>query len=151
MKNRILTTLALLTSLSALSPVLAQNYNIDWFTVDSGGGTSASGSYSIAGTVGQPDASHSSGGNFTLDGGFWGIVAVQSGTAPLLHIALTTTNTVVIAWPSPSAGFTLQQNTNGIATANWSTVLATPLDNGTTKTVVVNPPSGNRFYRLFHP
>ena len=70
---------------------------------------------------------------------------------PSLTVARTTTNTVAVSWPSPSTGFSLQQNTNGIATVNWSNVLTAPLDNGTTKTVIVNPPTGNRFYRLFRP
>lgn len=70
---------------------------------------------------------------------------------PSLTIAFTPPNTVAISWPSPSTGFTLQQNTNDIATTNWSNVLTTPTDNGTTKTVIVNPPSGTRFYRLSSP
>lgn len=71
--------------------------------------------------------------------------------APSLSISLTTTNTVAVSWPSPSTGFTLQQNTNGIATVNWSNVMDTIADNGTTRTLIVNPPAGNRFYRLFKP
>jgi len=89
---------------------LAQSYSIDWFTIDGGGGTSTGGVYAVSGTIGQPDAGTMSGGNYTLDGGFWGIVAtVQVPGAPLLNIRLTTTNTVVLFWPNPSAGFQLQQ------------------------------------------
>ena len=68
--------------------------------------------------------------------------------APLLSIFRTATNTVAVLWPSPSPGFTLQQNTNGIGTVNWSNVVTAPLDDGTTKTLIVNPPTGNRYYRL---
>jgi len=57
-------------------------------------------------------------------------------------------NTVIVSWPSPSAGWTLQQNTNSVGTVNWSNVLTTPTDDGSTKTLIVNPPAGNRFYRL---
>jgi hypothetical protein len=78
-------------------------------------------------------------------------VKYSSAVPPTLTIARTTTNTVAITWPSPSTGLTLQQNTNNITTPNWSNVLTTPTDNGTTKTVVVNPPLGNRFFRLFKP
>ena len=70
---------------------------------------------------------------------------------PSLTIARTTTNTVAISWTSPSTGFTLQENTNSIATPNWNNVLSTPTDNGTTKTVIVNPATGNRFFRLKNP
>src|SRR6267378_4675534 len=103
------TCLADLLLLAVSGP--AQSYSIDWFTVDGGGGTSTGGVFSVSGTIGQPDAGHMSGGNFTIDGGFWGIVAaIQTPGAPTLRVVRTTTNTVVLAWPAPSAGFSLQQN-----------------------------------------
>src|SRR5258708_21721798 len=130
----------------------AQSYSIDWFTIDGGGGTSTGGVYQVSGTIGQPDAGHMAGAGYTVDGGFWSFIsAMQTAGSPLLTIARTTTNTVAVSWPSPSAGFTLQQNTNGVATPNWSNAVTTPNDNGTTKTIIVNPPTGNRFYRLFKP
>src|SRR5260370_664203 len=98
--------------------VRAQSYNIDWFSIDGGGGTSTGGVFSVSGTIGQPDAGHMSGGSFTLEGGFWGIIAaIQTPGAPLLSVFLTPTNTVIVAWPAPSS-FSLQQNTNP-ATTNW--------------------------------
>ena len=140
---------ALLLACGALTAG-AQSYSIDWFTIDGGGGTSTGGVYQVSGTVGQPDTGPTmSGGNYSVDGGFWSIIAaVQTPGAPPLSIARTTTNTVAVSWPSPSTGFTLQQNTNGVALVNWSNVTATIQDDGTTKTLIVNPPSGHRFYRL---
>ncbi len=70
---------------------------------------------------------------------------------PLLTIFHTTTNTVAVTWPSPSTGWTLQQNTNRVSSLNWCNVTAAIQDDGTTKTLIVNPPAGNRFYRLFQP
>ena len=132
--------------------VSAQNYSIDWHTIDGGGGTSTGGVYVVTGTIGQPDAGRMTGGNFTIEGGFWGILsAVQLPGAPLLSITHTPSNTVAVSWPSPSAGFNLQVNTNGLGTVNWSNVVALPFDDGTTKTLIVNPPTGNRFYRLVKP
>jgi len=129
----------------------AQTYSIDWYTIDGGGGTSTGGVYSVAGTVGQPDAGTMSGGSYSLAGGFWGIIsAIQTPGAPLLTIRLTQTNTVVVSWPSPSAGFGVQQNAD-LNTANWTTPPESITDNGTNKFIVVNPPLGNRFYRLFKP
>jgi hypothetical protein len=86
-----------------------------------------------------------------LDSDYDYLVVKYSTVSPALNIARTTMNTVALSWPSASAGFMLQQNTNGIATVNWSNVLAVPTDNGTTKTVIVSPPTGTRFYRLFKP
>jgi len=130
---------------------LAQ-YSLDWSTIDGGGGTSTGGVYSITGTIGQPDAGTMKGGDYTLQGGFWGIIAaVQTPGAPLLSIFRTTTNAVAVTWPSSATGWKLQQNTNSVSSVNWSNVMSGIVDDGTTKTLVINPAIGNRFYRLQKP
>src|ERR1044071_6573581 len=67
----------------------AQNYSIDWHTINGGGGTSTGGLYSISGTIGQPAVTDKqmTNGTFSLTGGFWSILAVQSPDLPLLSIA----------------------------------------------------------------
>jgi hypothetical protein len=72
---------------------------------------------------------------------------VLSGSAPTLAVTLTSTNTALVSWPSPSTGWNLQQNTN-LATMNWITPPESVNDDGTNKSIVVNPPAGNMFYRL---
>jgi hypothetical protein len=112
---------------------------------------STGGVYSVSGTVGQPDASGAmSGGGYSLTGGFWALYAVQTAGAPVLQITLTATNTAMVYWPSPSTGFNLEVNTN-LATANWVTNTQSITDNGTIRYIVVNPPTGNRYYRLKSP
>jgi hypothetical protein len=54
---------------------------------------------------------------------------------------------VVVFWPSPSTGFALYQNTN-LNTTNWVSPPETIADDGTNRFIIVNPPTGNRFYRL---
>lgn len=148
MKSKVIILVAL--ALSAVG-LRAQSYSIDWFTIDGGGGTSTGGVYSVSGTIGQPDAGHMSGGNFTLDGGFWGIVAaVQTPGSPLLRIVLTATNTVVVAWPFPSTTFSLQQNTAPNA-GSWGPVTNVVNLVGSENQVIVAPPAGNHFYRLKSP
>ena len=45
---------------------------INWYTIDGGGGTSTGGTFSLSGTIGQPDAGGPmTGGTFSLTGGFW--------------------------------------------------------------------------------
>ncbi|MCL4788923.1 MAG: hypothetical protein KJ070_19370 [Verrucomicrobia bacterium] len=152
MKTLNLLYLVLGCALGLTCNALAQNYSIDWYTIDGGGGTSTGGVYSVSGTIGQPDAGAlMTGGNYSLQGGFWAIQTVQTPGAPFLSITRTTTNTVLVSWASPSTGWTLQQNTNSISSVNWSNAPGTIQDNGTTKTLIVNPPTGNRFYRLFKP
>jgi hypothetical protein len=130
----------------------AQSYSLEWFTIDGGGGTSTGGGYSLSGTIGQPDAGGPlNGGNFTLTGGYWSFLSVvQTPGAPALNIALTTINTALIWWPSPSSGWTLLQNSN-LATTNWVAAPETVQDNGSIKFIIVNPPTAQRFYRLYKP
>jgi hypothetical protein len=47
------------------------DYQIVWSTIDGGGGMSSGGTYVLTGTIGQPDAGYSEGGNYELLGGFW--------------------------------------------------------------------------------
>ena len=90
------------------------------------------------------------GGNYSLTGGFWALYAVQSSTAPLLSIKITSTNTAMVYWTSPSPGYNLQVSTS-LGTPNWATPVETVQDNGTIKYIIVNPPSGNRYFRLKNP
>src|SRR5438876_6309295 len=85
--NRLCLQIAsLITALCGFSAA-AQNFKIDWYTIDGGGGTSSGGPYTLSGTIAQPDAGRLAGGNFVLDGGFWGgVFAVQQVGAPTLHI-----------------------------------------------------------------
>ncbi len=129
-----------------------QSYSIDWYKIAGGGGTSTGGVYTVSGTIGQPDASGAmSGGSYSLTGGFWSLIAaVQTPGAPLLTITRSGAS-IIVSWPSPATGWTLQQNSNSINSADWNNVTDTIQDDGTTKTLTVNPPTGNRFYRLFKP
>jgi hypothetical protein len=125
-------------------------FSIDWYTIDGGGGASTGGVYTVSGTIGQPDAGAMSGGSYSLTGGFWALYAVQMPGAPLLTIFLTTTNTAVVSWSSPSSGWNPQQN-SVLTSTNWITPPETINDNGTNRFIIVNPPTGNRFYRLHKP
>jgi hypothetical protein len=87
MKNRglwamgtvLLAVVTLLPVCAALRPgertVLAQvggDYDLSWWTVDGGGATfSTGGSYSLGGTIGQPDAGAIAAAVYVLQGGFW--------------------------------------------------------------------------------
>ena len=141
----------LLLVLGLLIPTIsfAQSYTVDWYKISGGGGTSTNGSYTVSGTIGQPDASGAmSGGNYSVTGGFWSLIqVVQTPGAPLLTVTHSG-NQVIVSWPSPSTGFVLQQNANLANTNGWSTYGGTVNDDGTTKSVSLTPPTGNLFFRL---
>lgn len=127
---------------------IAQTYSIDWFSVAGGGGTSTGGVYSISGTVGQPDAGATmSGGTYTVDGGFWIVpISPPIPSVPKLSIRRSGAD-VIIAWPSVSPGFLLQQN-SALGNTNWTEVGNAPVVVGDEKQVIVTPSIGNTFYRL---
>ncbi len=150
-KLLILATLAFLSTLNPqLSTAHAQQYSIDWHTIDGGGGTSTGGVYSVTGTIGQPDAGTMSGGPFTLAGGFWGMIAIQTAGAPYLWVARTTTNTVAVWWAVSDLAWQLQSTTHLATTGSvWTAYSYTT--NGANCIYLESPPTGRKFYRLHKP
>jgi hypothetical protein len=142
----------ILLSAFGLSVSHAQNYSIDWYKVSGGGGTSSGGSYSVSGTIGQHDATANgalTGGNYSLTGGFWALISVvQTPGAPTLYISHSG-NMVTVYWQEVS-GWSLQQNSDLSATANWSPGGSPTLLNGTNYLNVI-PPTETLFFRLQHP
>ncbi len=67
-----LTALLLFFAIIIFAPAkLFSQYEISWYTIDGGGGQSSGGQYMLSGTIGQPDAAYSAGGDFEVLGGFW--------------------------------------------------------------------------------
>jgi hypothetical protein len=152
MKFRLLTIVAMLLSFALLAlSASAQSYSINWYKIAGGGGTSTGGTYTVNGTIGQPDASGAlTGGNYSLTGGFWATLsAVQTPGAPTLYISLSG-KTVTVYWQDVS-GWTLQQNNNLTTPANWNANTSwTTLPNGT-NSLSITSPTGNLYFRLYNP
>jgi hypothetical protein len=146
---KIFIAILILAAMTALS-ASAQSYSINWYKVAGGGGTSTGGTYSVSGTIGQPDASSTmTGGNYSLTGGFWALIsAVQTPGAPTLYISYSA-NTVTVSWQNVS-GWTLQQNNNLATTSGWADSSTPTLANGT-NSLTITPPTGNLFFRLVNP
>ena len=74
---RVSTCIIITGLLLALPTLHAQTgYTNKWSTVDGGGQSSTGGVYTISGTAGQPDAGVMRRGEYTVNGGFWGRIAV---------------------------------------------------------------------------
>jgi len=110
--------------------VLAQNFAIPSFTVDGGGGTSSGGTFSVSGTIGQPDAAPvSAGGTFAVTGGFWSALQlVQTPEAPVLAFR-GTGGTVQVFWPANAPGWILQTSPS-MAAGTWTDVSGAPAVSG---------------------
>ena len=131
---------------------LAQSYSITWYKVAGGGGTSSgtngAGTFSVSGTIGQPDASAAmSGGSYSVTGGFWSLISVvQTPGAPTLNISYTG-GSVIVSWPYTSTAFVLQQNSSLSAT-NWIGSSLVVSSNGASNSVTITSLAGNLFFRL---
>jgi hypothetical protein len=148
MKSYTIPLFTLLLSAMLVAGVRAQSYSIDWAAISGGGGSSTGSVYSVSGTIAQPAASGAmNGGSYSLTGGFWALYAVQTAGA-LLSISITN-SAVMVTWSSTTANWILQQTTN-LNAVNWEVSSATINTNGTVSFIIVTPPPGNRFYRLFH-
>jgi hypothetical protein len=73
----VLAVAALLLGVSAGVAQSGDGYELTWWTVDAGGGTSHGGGYRLSGIAGQPDAGMMGGGGYVLGSGFW-----RGGTGP---------------------------------------------------------------------
>ncbi len=148
--HRALPAVLLLLSTLIIQPstASAQSYSIDWYKVSGGGGTSTGGVYAVSGTIGQHDAGGEMiGGNYSLTGGFWSLIAVvQTGGLPNLIITHSV-NSVIVSWPNIGS-CTLQQNANLTLANGWTTCGYTITTANGTNSITISPPTGNLFFRL---
>ena len=64
--------LALVLGLGLVAAAIQADYDLTWWTVDTGGGMVEGGGYKLNSTIGQHDAAQAvSGGDYSLTGGFW--------------------------------------------------------------------------------
>lgn len=144
-------TLTFILAFGASLPVFAQTFSVDWHKIAGGGGTSSGGAYSVTGTIGQHDAGNSSGGNYTLEGGFIsGIGLVQTPGAPELSVQYQDGNATV-SWPlSGSSGFAVQESVTVANPASWNPASVSIVTNGNRLQFTV-PVGGVKFFRLRKP
>jgi hypothetical protein len=133
--------------LAAATAQAQNNYAIDWYSMDGGGGTSTSAVYSVTGTIGQPDAGKLTSANYVLEGGFWSLYALQTPGAPYLWAMRTPTNTVCVWWAVSDTNWQLQATAN-LVTGGSTWAPCTYTTNGDNCIYVESPPTGKRFYRL---
>lgn len=100
-------SLAVVALALAASPAAAQ-YEIAWWTVDGGGVTGATGgTYTLSGTIGQPDAGGPyTGAPYTLHSGFWALIAGGSG-GPQADLSISKNDGITTAVPGQIVSYTI--------------------------------------------
>jgi hypothetical protein len=151
-------TVPLLTVLAGVALLGASAHGqvtIDWFTLDGGGGAQASAHYLVNSTIGQTDAGPAAqvtSANYRITPGFWALEDMgPADPRPELSIRVQG-NSVVLSWPSPSAGFGLQQTESfNSMPAAWSNSAVVVSDDGVVRSVTLPLNEARRFYRLQKP
>lgn len=107
-------------------------YSLSWYTMDGGGATFLTGgSYNLGSTAGQPDAAASTGGSYSLNGGFWPGAGGTSTPTPTNTPTRTPTATAtgtLTATPTATATGTPTRTPTATATG---TLTATPTSTAT--------------------
>lgn len=164
--------LRLLASLVSLTTVLtasAQNYSMNWFTIDGGGGACSNGNFSLQGTIGQCDAARKTSyiptlqgesgeanlsaleddyEDFSLFGGFWpGVLApIFTPTLSIRHEGLTS---VIVSWPVSPAPYILKATTNLDAPRDgWTEVVGETVIVGENNEMTLRATGPLRLFRL---
>ncbi len=76
MLSTLLIALVLFLMFASARAQSGSGYDLTWNTIDNGNGPIGNGSYTLNGTIGQPDAGTALGNNaYTLTGGFWHTIA----------------------------------------------------------------------------
>jgi hypothetical protein len=137
-----LTHVLLLASL--LGSVGAQDYQVAWFTVAGGAGTSSNGPYSVSDTIGQSSVGGAmAGAPYSVTGGFWSAASVPS--VPVLTMTALTPDAASLHW-TPETGDYVLQVTGSLSPAHWVNA-----PSGSANHVVVPFTSSVRFYRVYKP
>ena len=133
--------------LTSVGLTLGQEFAIESWSIDSGGGSSNGGRFSVVGTIGQPDAGRHSGGPYTIDGGFWQPVQViQVAGAPQLHID-SEASMIVLSWNDPDGTAVLEESID-LRSASWQASSLTIQMDGAARRTSPFAPGTSRFFRL---
>ena len=152
MKTFLLCAIAAAAGLWLTSSSGHAEYSISHSVIAGGGATSTGGVFTVSGTIGQPAAGTMTGGNYTLQGGFWSVSVVQTPGAPKLEV-IQAGNLVQIVWPSPADGWVLHASPTLTGTPiPWSPVSASLYTTNAARiSYTVTSPTGARFFSLQHP
>lgn len=134
----------------AVATLVAAASTVEWSTIDGGGGVSAGGAYTVAGTIGQCDTFRVSGGSYAISGGFWALPELlQAPGGPPLTIS-TTLGSAVLSWPAASPGWRLETSMDLVT---WAPVSAAAVHAGDFFQVTqpITPGEPRRYFRLTIP
>lgn len=95
---------------AATMPASAQDYRLDWHSMDGGGGMYSGGAgWRLDGAIGQPDATlvRLTGGEYELVGGFWAVATPCSGDVTFDRIVSLDDLTILLSYFGTTSGATL--------------------------------------------
>jgi len=124
------------------------DYEIDWYSLDCGGGASADEVYAISGTIGQPNTDEVGDDIFTILSGFWAAAIETSAPTPPKLTVNVVGDIMVLTWPASVTGFYLEQNFELTQPGGWSPVNQPVVVSNDCNTVTVLTSDRLVYYRL---
>jgi hypothetical protein len=123
-------------------------YELQWVTVDGGGGTVAGGAYVADVTIGQAEAATAAGGGYVLQLGFWpGPWDSPFQPTPVLRPERRERD-LVLAWPAGIGQVVLEKTPLLGDPSAWEAVPVTPVQVGDELQVVLPQDARTAFFRL---
>lgn len=120
---------------------LATGWQLDWWTLEPGGGRTLGSGYELTATLGQPVAGPATAGAYRLDAGFW----------PGRLLPVPSDGQLQLEWPA-SIGPVVVETQRELAPAGiWEVVGLTPAPVGNRMRVVLPVTDQNGFFRLRLP
>ncbi len=137
-----------LSALLAGAVLQGSAYELQWVTVEGGGGTVSGGAYVADLTVGQAEAGTAVGGGYVLQLGFWpGPWASPTRPVPVLR-PVRREQDLVLAWPAGIGQVVLEKTPLLGDPSAWQAVPITPVPVGDELQVVLPQDARTAFFRL---
>jgi hypothetical protein len=131
----------------------AQSANIEWLSLDGGGGKSTSAVYVASFSIGQPIAGVFSGGNYSAAAGFWSVAAAAQEAARPTLVFEQNRDRLTLVWSKTATDYFLDETESlaGPINTRWSEISTPYQSNSTHFFFEVPSPVTKRFYRLRRP
>lgn len=133
-------------------PVSGQIYSMRTSAITAASGPGSAGPYVVNASLGQfASAARLAEPPYEIAGRF----CFQESSSvlpdpPRLELLLSSTNTIIVSWPSAAAGWELQSSPE-LRAANWTATAQAVMDDGLEKYVIIDAGAAQQFYRLFRP
>jgi hypothetical protein len=141
------TALAIGFFLVAAITMDAETMSLEWYALTANSSQCTGNGYTVLGSIGQPLVTVATNRSYTLSGGFWSVVLVQTPGMPKLSLRPIGPQSFEISWTNTVP--CIIQSCSDLKTQIWTNV-PTAFTNSGLSTVRLPATDKQQFYRLYH-